>query len=191
MTAIEICNLALASFGHRNRITSLDTAVDTSAEALRCSELYDLARQTVLRAHAWRWALAVEDLEEETGEDPLAGYAYVFADPEGLRILDIQDANGASVAYTRANGLIYTKTAELVVRYIFDEDDTAVFDVDFTRALVARLAADLVLPITGNTKLKQAMEEAARLALARATCLNAGETSQPDVSENRYAEARQ
>lgn len=53
LSAVQICNYALARIGSTQTITSLD---DGSNEAAQCNIFYDACRQELLRAFSWPWA---------------------------------------------------------------------------------------------------------------------------------------
>lgn len=55
-TEVDICNLALARLGDRATVSSIDPP-EGSAQADHCARFYPIARDAILGAHPWRFAV--------------------------------------------------------------------------------------------------------------------------------------
>jgi hypothetical protein len=162
MDPVGICNLALGWLGER-AIASLDdeAAASGSREEL-CARLYPEALRSLLEAKAWTFA--VERLElapaQATG---LAEFPSKYLLPATVvRVLSSDDGSGANdLEYRREGGYLFAATspATLHVRAITLLEDASKYSPGFVRALAARLAADLALPLTESRPLAAAMEE--------------------------------
>lgn len=192
MTDIQICNAAMAALGHDQEITSLIVSVDTSAEALKCSHFYDLARQVVLRERAWGFATHTEILEDQEESDhPKWQYSYPRPG-DCLRFIDVLDLSGNHVPYELHDADILTDAVEGSVSFVFDEDDTALFDPMFTQALIYKLASMLAAPLTGKPQLTRSMHELFATALGDASHVEANEDRDrgAPADPNYYVTAR-
>lgn len=163
---VEICNEALASLGVRvGFITDLD---DSSREAQLCSLFFALARKQVLREFPFNEHISELTLANETSsltENVPYSYRYDYPTSSGgvdvLRVLEIVDETKTRHAYKgihfrHIGDYIYTNQNDAEVRAILDDPPTAgVMAANFLvrRAIAAKLAIMLALPITGDPKL--------------------------------------
>jgi hypothetical protein len=82
-TDVDVCNMALSHLGEQ-LITDLDTDVDTTVEASRCALFYPLARDEVLEARAWGFAMQRKSMVPAAADPPSTwNYSYVVP-PEAL-----------------------------------------------------------------------------------------------------------
>lgn len=76
---VAMCNAALAMIGEdAGAITSLNTAVDTSAEAARCATFYPKALRWALEERFWSFAMLRKALLAVTSDSSVYQFAYVF-----------------------------------------------------------------------------------------------------------------
>jgi hypothetical protein len=152
VTEAEICSLALGSVGFAG-IASLD---DATKEAQLCKRLYPVARDAVIETRLWSFARARYILDP-AAEPPLFGWTYRFARPaEVLRVFRVDDGGGEyRIPWEIEGSSIYADVAKLYVLALKRVTDTAQFSSAFTMALAARLAAELAVPLTENSKLQE------------------------------------
>lgn len=182
ISAVKICNMALAHIGARSSIESLD---ETSTEAKACKLWYDWARLQVLEGFNWNFArkrkvLAV--LEEEPYDDWAVRYEYpsdcvkarlIFnpagpdADPVPFEVTTTDDGQTSCI-------LTDMEDAQLI--YTFDMTNTARFSPKFVDALAWRLAACVAFTLTGKREIEQsALQYYHQFALPMAINSNAGD----------------
>jgi hypothetical protein len=81
-------------------------------------------------------------------------YAYRFALPSDcLRILRINDAERDD--YRVEGGYMLSNEGEIHVEYIYDDEDEATFDAQFTDLLASRLSAEICFYLTDNSTLTE------------------------------------
>ena len=181
MTAVDICNMALARIGQR----SITTMEDVGTEAGFCRQFYNRTRRLLLRQYPWRFALRSEAMVRSLDAlgDPLEDveWEYVCDIPAtSLRLVDIRHPRAtAQIPYELQGENILLNhfdadntPSETQVRYVADVggytapviappapavDDADMLDDAFIDAFVCRLAADLAMPITGDPAKQVAM----------------------------------
>lgn len=202
---IDICNRALSAIGTRSSIASL---TEGSAEATLCALHYDNTRTSVLRTHTWSFAkrqtaLALIGAASGTPENPLGAgilsidpWLYYYAYPVNcLRVRSIYNpvyaGSGAKVPvipYEIASTLdaaqndikiIMTNQPQVVLIYTTDIVNPDLWDQTFADAMVASLASDLAIPLTGDKSIATAMSQSAVQTIAAAAVLDANESTKP------------
>lgn len=152
---VAICNLALGWLGAK-LITSLD---DRANEARLCKAGFDLARDAVLEARQWTFATDRAELAADA-EPPVWGWSHRYALPANtLRVISCDDGSWAGrLRWVRERGYILADHAgPIYARVILRIEDPAEWSPGFTRALAARLAADLAVPLAENRALQADM----------------------------------
>lgn len=164
-STVQIASNALLLLGDRP-INSFD---EDSDRALIASNLWDNARQAVLRAHPWncatkRVALAPDALA------PDFDWAYQFSLPGlCLRVLFVGQRD-APDDYKIEGRKILADVNPLYLEYLFDNTDVASWDASLVQAMEAYMAARMAYPLTKSNTTREAMfaEYEALLKLARA-----------------------
>lgn len=160
MDAVGICNQALGWLGEK-AITKLDeAAADSTAEEL-CARLYPNALRAVLEAKAWTFA--TERLEfAPAAATGLVDFPSKYPIPATVvRVLSCDDGGGTNeLEWRRERAYVLTETSptKVYAKAIVLVEDASLFPPGFCRALSARLAADLAIPLTENARLEEAME---------------------------------
>jgi hypothetical protein len=189
MTQLEIYNAALASLGHDQTVAAL---TDTTPEANWCNRFYDQGRKMMLRLTNPTFASMYEELSDvETSDIP--GWLYQWPRPGDLvSIISVTDDAGDPAQFRLLNDKIITNVDAGGVEYIFDETDTDAFDPLFTQALIARLAADIAVPLTGKADLRRIMEQACASAMSdfRTRDANDGREVGDPADANYYVTSR-
>lgn len=180
---IEICNRALVAIG-QEPILTLD---ESSKESRRCKQLYPAARDTVLRAHPWSFALRRQYAAREDVSVPF-GYQYKYALPtECLRLVNVLIDDSL---YTLEGRSILTDEQRLEIIYVERITDPNKFDQGFEECLVLRLAADLCPSLLADYDLMKYYEQKYQAALASARHVDSTETSKPLQGEGTWITAR-
>lgn len=162
MTAIRICNLALSHLRIGNLIADLND--NTSSAARACNQFYEISRRSVLRDFNWPFAKRTEPLTLVSAvTDGSREWAYHYRYPvNGIRIVkilsDYRDDNRYSrvryqVESDTVGKLIYSDRQNAQVSYIFDIQNTNLFDPDFEMALSYKIASHIAPSVTdGDTE---------------------------------------
>ena len=149
----DICNLALLRIGQ----DEIQTLNEASNEARYCRVFYDRCRRSTLRVYPWNFATITAPLAQLTATSE--EYSYVYQLPANcIRPLKILNGGAdAPVKFEIKGKTLETDWVNPTLKYIFDQDDPAVFDDAFVETLAYRLASDIALPITGNDGLVKLM----------------------------------
>ncbi|MEW5725319.1 MAG: hypothetical protein AB1896_19550 [Thermodesulfobacteriota bacterium] len=184
---IQICNMALGRLG-ANLINALN---EPNKEARLCNLFYDDLRDELLRDHAWGFATVRSSLARLSGIAP-GPWEYQYQVPSDcLRVLFLVSSPGTKVNEFRVEGRkLYTNLDEATIVYVRRETDATRFDQHFVRALAARLAAELALPITDQKSLAEAMWALYERELARAKGSDAAENQGIEPGEDSWLAAR-
>lgn len=161
MDALEICNTALGWLGEKP-IHQLNAEAPESDTEELCARLYPGAVRTVLEAKAWTFATKRIDLApaELTGR---ADFPSRYPIPSTVvRVLACDDGSGSYELEWRREGayvLAETSPTLVVAKVVYLVEDAKLFSPGFARAVAARLAAELALPLTTSGALAAAMEQ--------------------------------
>lgn len=194
---VDICNLALTRLGD-DRITTLDEG--TKAAEL-CSLHYPMARDAVLRAHPWNFAIRRATLAL-SATTPNHEFQYQFAlptDPYCLKVLrtdweangisataiygfpGIYGTSGALVTYRIEGRFLLCNETSVMIEYIARITDPEQFDQLFTDVVAQRLAAELAIPVTDNQAAAKTMWDIYSTKLVEARMTDAQEGTPREV----------
>ena len=153
MSEVSICNQALSLVGAKS-ITSLDDDVN---EAKLCKLNYAPVRDAVLAEHDWtfatRWETLAASANPATGE-----FTNEFPLPSDvLAVLFVGQNHAHPENWQVENNAIRTDATTCKCQVLYLVEDTSKFSAMFTQALVARLAAELAIPITNSRTLMENM----------------------------------
>ena len=98
-TDVDICNIALGRIGVDRTIASLDEA---SKEGRNCKRFYPLARDLVLEAQPWPFAIRAKALAPAVVAQLVPGWSYGYTLPaDAASVIEVVPAGevGAAVAY--------------------------------------------------------------------------------------------
>jgi len=166
---LSICNLALSHIG-QSAITSAELTGDLNKSARHLNIIYDLSKDSVLRAKDWKFASVKEALVAVT--DIIPGWAYIYTHPaECLHInkifydVESQDPERIEfeVVFVPAVGLVVEKKVIAVnyddayIEYVYRVTDPALFDASFVTAFSYFLAAQIAKPLTNDNKIAELM----------------------------------
>lgn len=160
---VGICNLALTSIGG-DRITSI---TDNTNTAKNCNAIFDDVADYVMAAHEWSTAVSRATLNR-LSDTPSFGWAYQYqlpVSPYNLRVLDINELRSGDYPFRIEGDALLTDEATAKIRYIGRITNTQQYGPFLTEAVVARLAAELAYPVTGNATLTAEMFKKAAFIL--------------------------
>ena len=160
---ITICNLALSHLGQAP-IVSLGEANES---ARQLSRIYDLTRDTVLRAKDWRFA-SVKALLVEVADQAIPGWAYIYAYPVKCLCIrkvfyDAESQDPAPIEFETLfipainQKAIATNFDDAYIAYTYQVTDPALFDMSFVMAFSFLLAAQVGKPLTGDDNIPKLM----------------------------------
>lgn len=171
---IAITCRALVRLGARP-IASFD---EGTAEAEAAGALYETVRDGLLSCYPWNFASAEAELVE-LADPPLADFAHAFALPvDFLRALSAGAGRGRGLEYRIRGNALFCDAPAVVLSYLFRPAE-ADFPPFFTQALIARLAADLCLPLTESASRGDLLARLAESELARARSIDAQQDAPP------------
>ena len=158
-TEVSICSNALRLLCD-DPITSL---TDDSERARLCNSLYSDARDYLLRAHPWNFAITRASLAQ-LSDTPSYEYAYQYALPNNpfcLRVLSMEyeDYVFKIEHYTTQGRVLLTDESTAKIKYIAQVTDTQQFDAMFTDLLTTKLAVDLAYPVTNSVNLQGQLQK--------------------------------
>jgi hypothetical protein len=164
LSDIALCSLALIRLG----AAPISSFEDGSAEAEITGALYPQARDALLSAYGWSFATGQVALPQ-LADPPLADYQYAYALPDDfLRALSAGSCGrGRGLEYRIGRNTLQTDSASVLLTYIFRPDESE-FPPYFDTVLIARLAAELCIPLTEDTSRAEMMYSLASTEFARA-----------------------
>lgn len=193
MSAVAICNTALAHLGHAARITSVSPP-DGSREADLCAQLYPEALSALYESdYPWSWTVRTALLVPVLGED-VAAWRFAYLRPLDARTVFQVAPEGAVTSYrsdpyaiekgSSGDLLIRADTPEAWARFTVSESNTALFSASFRFALSLLLASLLAGPLVKGAaaiRVAEALNRRAVQAVAAARAHDANRaSSQPD-----------
>lgn len=158
----SIINLALANLGQK----LVSSPSENTQTARTANLMYDFVRRNLLRAHDWAFAMRWAELAASTVESPSVNLPYVFALPSNSLFIKKIAYEGIPLHYhfpynffndEQGNKLVACPYGGARVCYVADVENTAVFDPSFVACFALLLAAELAVPITGDSQLAQLM----------------------------------
>lgn len=185
-TTIDLCNAALLKLG-AEPIASLEEA---SVQADCARRLYPLVRDGLLVAHPWSFTLANTKLDADP-EPPLAEFSHAFSLPDDhLRTVSAgTGGSGRGLTYRMQGAKLLANASSVVLAYQRRVDE-ALFPPFFIQALVARLAAELCIPLTEGTTRAAELVELAELELRRARLADSQQSTPRRIEDFTLIEAR-
>jgi hypothetical protein len=192
---VDICNLALSHIGESAKVTSLDTTIDTSAQARHCARFYPLAVDQLLEMHSWDFATRRTELVPLSSDAyTRTEWTYAYEAPVemagAIAVLAPDSANDAPTqpfikeADAAGRTIIYTDVQNAVIRYNRYVSNTRKFSRSFVRALSWLLASDLAGPIVKGAEGKKAAADC--LAMLKAFL---GEAKKHDSNQRKTEHA--
>lgn len=169
-TAVSICSNALLMLGAQT-INDLD---EDLPRAQLAANLYESARDDMLRAHPWNCAIKRVLLAPNVVA-PAFGYQFQFNLPgDYLRVLSVTSGR-AVVDYLVEGQMILSDCASLELRYVFRNDVEATWDSALVDIMTLAMVARMAYAITSSTSEAQARQQALEYALRKARAVDGQE----------------
>ena len=154
--------MALANLGQK----LVSSPSENTQTARTANLMYDFVRRNLLRAHDWAFAMRWAELAASTVESPSVNLPYVFALPADcifVKKISYKDVPPChQIPYTlfydnQGNKLVACMYENAKALYVADEENTVLFDPAFVACFVLLLAAELAVPITGDSEIAKLM----------------------------------
>ncbi len=165
LSAVAICNMALADLGQANGITSL-TQPGNQLAAL-CNQWYDVSRKEALASPPWsccqRWKVGVL-----LGSDPMPPWQSAYAYPsDALRIHFIKrefytdPVPPMEISMQAAGDAQQINTNSIAPTFVYsvDVENPARFSMDFVHGLRKLLAYNMCMMVTKNPKMQADLQK--------------------------------
>lgn len=153
----DIVNMALDELGQKT-IQSIE-APNNAVEKI-AARIFPLACKSLLRSHIWNFAIKRENISRYP-DAPAFGYADKYQLPNDfVRVVGIgkDDIEYYNEQFSLEDGFILLDNggaSPLKLRYVYYNDNVVTWDSAFTELMVAKLAAKMAIPVTGEVKLAQ------------------------------------
>lgn len=192
---VELINRALSSIG----VESINSPTEQSTAAAVVAGLFDGVRDSVLASWHWRFAMKREALAQLADPELPARWSCAYAVPSDLvRVIGIEGHEVApTVPYVDRSGAIhsdrlmdlyqplheimgttlYTSVDDAVLIFTCKVTNVASWSIEFNDAFVARLAAELVMPLKEDARMADFFMQRAERALSRAKAIDASQQS--------------
>jgi hypothetical protein len=196
-TDVDVCNLALSRIGLW-QIT--DIMLDSEIER-HCRLHLPQARRSLLRRHAWNFAIACPALVAS----PSAGFGDMkrFTLPtdylQALAVYEDIDRSCRIDAFKIERQSIFVQADTAFLEYVADMPDPIAWTADFLDCVVLKLAARLCVPLgASNNRSQELIQELEQIAFPEATLNNAWEDSSGEnnptaerIANSEYVRASQ
>ncbi|MCS6877484.1 MAG: hypothetical protein N2038_10370 [Geminicoccaceae bacterium] len=186
LTEAELCSAALVKLGARP-VASLD---EPTVEAELAARLYPVVRDATLLAHPWAFSLAQAELERDP-VPPAGDFAASFRlPPDLLRTLSAGcGESGRGLVYRVFGNRLHADATRVLLTYQ-RRPAAAEFPPHFVAALVARLAAELCLPLTENAARAEVLHRLAASELKLAKSVDSQQATPRAIEDFTLVEAR-
>ena len=190
---VEICNQALIKLGTKT-IISFD---DATNEARLCNIIYELSRNSVLRAHTWSFATKIEPLDQ-LSDNSIINWKYLYTYPsQCLFIVKIYnetdiDTNTYKLLLSPDTNqkVIATNLYQAYAEYVKKIIDPNLFDETFIEAFVYKLASEFAMAIIGQPELQVSYLKQYNYILGEAKRVNSQEKNIKVINKARYVTVR-
>lgn len=195
-----ICNQALSHLGERgDTVSSIESP--SNKQERHCNILYEPARDFVLAAFDWHFARKYIALSEASIDDDehIGGWTYAYHYPSDCaaprKIYEAVETNDGiewDTMLKHDNSAVYILTDEddAVLVYTAKVEDVTLFTPAFDAMLSWKLASDLAMPITSDTKMASAMMAVYNAYNNRAEVVDAKSRNITKSTRNRFIVAR-
>lgn len=186
-TKIDLCARALVKLG-ASAIASFE---EETAEAQVCAQLYEPTLESLLAAYPWRFALKKTTLARLI-DKPSADYQYAFQVPKDcVRVLSAGNGfKSQGIDYKIVGKTLHTNANKVIISYISKLDESN-FPVFFCNALIAKLAAEMCLPLTESTSRTEYMYKRFEEELKTAKLTDSQQDIAPCFQDFSLIEVRQ
>jgi hypothetical protein len=186
LSSIALCSNALVKLGAQ----PIGSFEDPTPEAQVAARLYPALRDALLSAHPWSFAVAQATLPRLAAE-PVADFGAAFQLPvDFLKVISAgSGTSGRGLGYRILGRRLHADAPSVTLTYIAraSEGDFPPF---FDQALIARLAAELCLPLTESASRAEVLMRQAEQELRRARLLDSQQATPKRVEDFTLIRAR-
>lgn len=196
---VDICNSALILLG----AAPINAITDPGNSAQALNSIWDSTRDSELRKHRWKFAIARAALPKLASAPVSGPYNQQFELPsDSLRVLEIGDSypgsdlsdyrsGPTSDDYSIEGGLVLSNlSAPLSIRYIRSITDSTQWDAAFCNSMAAQLGYMSCFRITQSISQQKACGEAYSQAIKDAVRANALETTPTVQADDTWVTTR-
>lgn len=193
---VTVANLATGYIGDDDLISAPD---EQSKPARTVAAVWDEVRKFVLSKNEWTFARRGISLAARpaTAANPVIGYDYAFPLPvDYRRLIQIIEPIACRSRYLVAadaagkREILVNTAGPLVIRYIRDVEDPALWSDGFTEAFVFRLAWQICDRLSGDKARKRDAGDQFRMALRQAGGANAKEDPPRELDRGDWVRSR-
>lgn len=182
---VQICSNALLLLNDR----TISDFNEDSDRARLAANLWDNARQFVLRAHPWNCAARRVQLAPEASA-PAFDWAFSFLLPaDSLRLLSV-GRRGEEPDYEIEGRRILMDESVCPVRYITDLEDVSAWDAGLVEAMTIYMAHKFAYPVTGSAQRANDLLQTFSSILQTATGIDGQEQPMPEVGSSTFVNVR-
>jgi hypothetical protein len=187
LSDVGLCSRALLRIG----VHPIASFSDGTAESEIAGLLYGPCRDALLSAYSWSFATGQAALTL-LSSSPVADYPYAYQLPlDFLRAVSLgSGGRGRGLNFRMARGELHTASDEAILTYIFRPNEEE-FPPYFDAALIARLAAELCIPLTENTSRAESLFRLADQEFAKARQIDAQQDSPNRIEDFSLITARE
>lgn len=186
LTDVQIASKALVRIGAK----PISSFSDTTTEAEIANTLYAITRDELLSSYAWSFATA-QSVLEQSETDPVADYDHAYDLPfDFLRALSAgTNGKGRGLDFRINQDKLHTNADSVLLTYVYLPDESA-FPPFFSAALIARLSAEFVIPITESTSRAEAFLKISEDSFAKARQVDAQQDTPSRIEQFSLIDAR-
>lgn len=167
-STLTIANKALILCG-ANTITSL---TEDTQNARTINSIYDMSRQEILTECKWSFAVSRTTLSVTVASSTMpwlhTNEAYVYSKPD-VGILRIYESSDKYSKWRLEQDYIIADTADLGIKYIFDNTDASKYPPKFVRAFIDLLCSEIAYILLNDvTKAEKFLEKYEGISLIKA-----------------------
>jgi hypothetical protein len=185
---VDICNDALITCGSE-RITSFN---GTGKTQRLCNEQYARARDQLLVAHPWNFAIKRVFLSERsdlpTGWENNEDWTTSYNLPSDC--LRVWKVNNNEEAWAVEGGYLLMNNGPASIQYISQITDTSKFSKSFERVLALDIALKIGYALTQSAAFMQSIQTLRDQAIREARSFDAQEMSAQEVDANDFLNSR-
>ena len=173
MTKTELANVALAILGEM-RITEIS---ESSPQAERCRQMWDITRDAVLRRREWNFAVTRKTLTR-LADAPIFEWTYAYQLPaDYIRAIKLNEAHAGTsqTTWDIEGDVLMTNEEEANLVYIYRNVTVSEWDPAFNKAFATSLAAAIAPSLTASMSMADNLEAKAERSIVKAGGSNLAE----------------
>ena len=148
---VEIANMALVGL----RASPINSFEDEKTEARVVNTLWNTVRRSELSKHPWNFAIKRGVLSRLSAA-PVFGYKYQYQLPaDHLRTIRIEE----NVDFREEGRRVLTNAEEVLIKYVYDNTDTATWTASFDDLVAARLRLELAYNLSADKNMIQLSQD--------------------------------